>query len=82
MSYARRSERSVSSVSPARYKALLRFLPRKKERLSGNLYPDQSASKPRITSDLSDKSGALMSKLIECGVGEVTVRFVARQPAV
>jgi hypothetical protein len=70
-----------SAISPARYEALLRFLPRKKVRLSGNPYHDLAASMPRITFDLSDKSGALMAKSIECGVGEVTVRFVARNPA-
>jgi hypothetical protein len=81
MSCTRWSERSASSVSPAHYEALLRFLPRKNERLSGNLYHDLTASMPRITLDLSDKSGALLLKSMACGVGEVTVRFVARNPA-
>jgi hypothetical protein len=45
-------------------------LPRKKERLSESQYLDLTASKPWITLDLSDKSGALMAKSIECGVAK------------
>lgn len=60
---------------------LLGFFPRESHRLSGNLYLDLTAPKPRITLDLSDKAKTLLAESIECGDGEVTVRFVARPAA-
>lgn len=55
------------------------FLPRKTSCLSGNLYLDLTATKPRLTLDLSDRANNLLADSLECGDGEVTVRFVAQQ---
>lgn len=78
-------ELEVESASlgrlPIPLQTLLGFLPQKKERLSGSLYLDLTGAEPRFTLDLSDKANSLMAESIECGAGEMIVRFVARPPA-
>ena len=63
---------------PLPHEALAQFLPRERHRLSGSMYLDLAAPKPRLTIDLSDQTRSLLAESLECEDGRIAVRFVAR----
>ncbi|MEN0110299.1 MAG: hypothetical protein AAF805_06210 [Planctomycetota bacterium] len=54
-----------------------RFLPSERSRVSGNLYLDLTAGRPRLTLDLGDRARSLRAQSLRCLDGRVVVRFAA-----